>query len=50
MVGNNDQVINVQVIQFENYFWRVVTIQTTPHDLTNKIVNDLRILLWATVK
>lgn len=50
MVGNNDQVINVQVIQFENSFWRVVSIQTMPHDFTNKIVNDLRILLWATVK
>ena len=50
IVDNNDQVFNVQVIQFENSFWRVVSVQTISYDFTNKITNDLRTSLWATVK
>jgi uncharacterized RDD family membrane protein YckC len=50
MVGVDNSRVNVQVSQFGPAFWRVVTVQTTPYDYSNAMVDKLKTSLWSTLK
>jgi uncharacterized RDD family membrane protein YckC len=49
MVDSANNLVDVQIVQLEDKFWRVVTIQTKPRESTDSMVDELRINLWGTV-
>jgi len=50
MVDSTSNRLNVQIIQVDSSFWRVVTIQTMPYDYSDALVEQLHAALWSTVE
>lgn len=50
MVDSTSNRLNVQIVQIDSAFWRVVTIQTMPYDYSDALVGQLHAALWGTVK
>lgn len=50
MMDSTNNRLDVQIIRVDSSFWRVVTIQTMPHDYSDALVEQLRTALWSTVE
>lgn len=50
IVDSTTNILNVEVVQIEGNFWRVVSIQGKPYDYSDKLVMDMRDRLLKTIK